>query len=395
MSRDANEDGGFELIDAPVSSADKGTTTRIETNRSTVITLAGLIGVAVLVWALTRPTSDEVGPDQALIEQGVGDTPATSLIVPTTVPGSTAPTTLVPDIALTKQPTGLWLFYGGDDSLQRVDLDTGNLDVYGLRAHPLMAVAGELVVAHAGSNTLGWVGLDNPGEQAEGWKNAWLAVDVTSPDRAWLLANDEWVLHDLAANTLLERVPVAAAPPLGGGPVGRPALMIPGPEVISTPNGVYQLETGAYRRVLDGGQVLLFDSDRALVQRCGEVLIDCTVVWRSRSGWSSQDLPTPVGPVAFAEVLGSGRWLHTIDPAGQHRLLALDDGEGLARGESFQVEVEVESLSVSSDARWLAVKRRDAGVIELIDLSTGLVESRFEGFEVGQGGTLLLVSQTP
>lgn len=387
---DPGEDGHSEVSVGPETNAP-----------STLVLVVGLVVVAALLWFLTRSnTPEEPGPDQAIIEEGVGDTPATTLIVPTSGVRPTTPTTLIPGVAVLGEPTGLWLFYGGDDRLQRVDLDDGEVSRYGLRAHPLASVQGELIVSTAAVKVIGWVSLEDPSEQAEGWKDGRIALPADGVHIQFLdEAEGVWTRLELPSGRIVETQTAFAPVPLAFRLPGRPAMLAPGPDLVSTANGIYASINppdggeAEYTRVRASGQILIHDPSKALVQDCGADLLDCSSAWFSRTDWSQLSLPTPDQTIGFAEILGDGTWLHTIDISGAHQLLLLEPSPEMDLEESFGIEVAIESLSISPDGRWLAVKQPDMDLIELIDLTTGITEKRFSGFSAGSSGTLLFVSK--
>lgn len=357
------------------------------------LSLALLAGLAVLAWSLTRPPT-EPGPDQVVIEEGVGDTPATTLIVPTSQPLVNPPTTQLPAVQIVGEPTGLWLFFGGDANLQRLDVDTGVVDLFGLRAHPLLAVGNELVVGHNATNSVGWVSLSDPGEQPNGWKDARVARGVL-PGHMWTFERATWTQFDLADNKVIEQIQASAPVPLGAGGEGRPALLIPGPRLISTGNGVFEAtDDGDHIKVADG-RLLTFDDSKALVEQCPASLSECRPVWLDRERWQPLDLAVPESGVAFAEILGGGRYLHTVDIAGErHQLLFLEPGQAQEVGAGFRLSTDVGSLTISADGRWMALGPDDSGLVQLLDMNTGDVAASWPGFDAEFTGTLLLVDQS-
>lgn len=384
----------IELIDDEGPSGSEAGVSSVDRSWSGILGVGVLLAVAVLAWALTRPSADEgPGPDEAVIEQGVGDTPATTLIVPTSRPVATSPTTQLPGQQVLGEPTGLWLFFGGDANLQRLDLDTGYVDVFGLRAHPLLVVGAELVIGHNNTGSVGWVSLIDPGEQPNGWKEARISRGVLA-GHLWTYEESVWTRFDLADNTVLEQFAANAPVPLAAGTEGRSATLIPGPRLISTPNGIFEATDAGEHVKVATGRLLTFDDERALVEQCVDTLTQCEMVWLKRGSWERLDLPVPETGAQFAEILGGGRYLHTVDSTGiRHQVLPLEVAQGQDAGAAFRLDTDAGSLTISNDGRWMAIGPNPDGVVDLVDLSTGDVVVSYPGFRAASGGSLLLADQ--
>lgn len=362
------------------------TTTELKTGpnpaRTVLIAVAVVVGAAILAWSLisTGPTNGDDATDQS--EPG----PAEDAAPQTTVTRPTTTTTARVGGPLLGEASGLWLFHGGEGPLQRLDLDTGVIDRYGLRAWPLAAIGDELVVTAEGSGSIGWVSLENPGEQAAVWTRA-TAARSDQAGHVWLLTDDpaEWTLIDVMPNRTVERLPVSAQVFAANQTTVRQRHLVPDNDLIETANGIYQDDGAGYRRVTTG-RLLDFDVDRALVEQCAETLGDCSLRWFARPDWQSLDLPVPETPISSGRLVGGGSWLLAIKPDGTtSELVALDDER------RFSFDGVGDALTVSPDGRWAAYITDDG--LMLLDLTTGSVVQHVAEFAPSRDGVLLFVER--
>ncbi len=356
--------------------------------RHRVLALAGgLVVVALLVWLLARsPDGDDVSDDPA----DPASTTSTATPRTTAVRALPPPTTLfVPEEVDPDGPAGLWLFYGGADGLQRLDLDTGVVDRYGVRAHPVLTVGDQLVLATDGGE-IGWVDLADPGGQAGGWSRAKLAPGG-EPGALWLQRLDEgaaWIGLEPSTGTVLERNRRVDGDVLETGLAGRTGVIVPGPELVDTANGIYRVEGDGTSVRVGSGRILTYDTTRVLVERCGDRLDDCALAWHDRTTWAPLDLPAPAVPgLRYAEIVGGGRWLDLI---GADRRLLVDLTPNDDGADSVALNQRDRVLAVSPDGRWLAVLGTER--TEVISLDTGASVLSVE-LERERGGTLLLVDK--
>ncbi len=364
----------------------------------------GLIGIIGLLVVVTRSTADDLVAPPTTTAPTTTTIPVPSaapspLSVATTVP----PTTLVPGQFLLGEPTGLWLFYGGTDPLQRLNLDNGEFVTFGLEAFPVEATGEDLVLYQGRSGVSGWVLASNPGEQALTWKRGPVAPGP-EPGLLWALDREEgmehpsgepagsgrWQLFDLAENRVLERRPgdlyddVEAV--LTGSEADRFRVA---PDYSNRPDGIYRYGEDGYRRIADG-QVLAADGSLLLVS-------DCTVLESAdaepgtcRSAWLDGETggtfsdPIPARDVRSARFQSSGRWLITVDATGETSLIELESGAQTPLN-------NLAGAAVSPDGRWLA--GLNAGELVIEDL-LGLRETfRYELPDSDDGGTLLMVER--
>ncbi len=389
-------------------------------NYRALIVLVAVLSVVIALLAViggSSDPSDTAGQDEASSGTGpaglVGTTGApetgaattATTISPNAAPETTVvPTTMVPGRFLVGEPTGLWLFFGGVDPLQRLDLDTGEVTRYGLQADPVLATGPDLVLYQREVGIVGWVLATDPGEQALTWKRGPVAVG-DEPSHLWILDREtdmehpsgepvgpgRWELFDTDANRVLERRPgdldpaveaeLAPRQQVGGG-----AEMIrPGPALSSRTDGVYAYDESGYRR-LGPGRVYAYDDRAALVGTCPPVGAagDCDLRWIDRASGEPVEQPLPTGRIRYARVLAGGDWLHTIDDELSSELLQRSTGRRI-------VGDWVSQPAISPDGRWLALL--SDGSVTVTDLSSDRRVLVFDGFDQSGGGSLLFVER--
>lgn len=355
-----------------------------------VAVLATIGLLLALAGTSSAPADDEAAADPDQVDETTTAAPTNSR---QTAAPTTAPTTLPAGQFLLGEPTALWLFYGGADVLQRLDLDTGQRDEYGLRAYPVATAGEQLVLSAEASGAIGWVDLADPAAQAQGWKEAKIAI-AADPSHLWLLQKSDdpvWTLFDIGLDLIVEQRPISDAVALDNGLAGRAGKIVPGPDIVATPNGIYRFDDGVGVRVGEG-RVLAYDQSVVLIETCGRTLDDCTTRWVDPASWQPVDRATPTGsPLRFAEIVGGGRWLHSIDRAGDHpELLSLETGQVVPLADPSG------SPAVSPDGRWLATVSTGGGPVEVtvVDLDTGKVALRFNDFS-GRGRATVLFAPRP
>jgi hypothetical protein len=277
------------------------------------------------------------------------------------------PSTIADGRPVLDLPTGLALFYGGEAPLQRVDLDTGRLAVFGIRAHPVLVTGSTLVLRQPDADLVGWVPLADPGQQAKVWKRG-RVTGGSEPGQLWVLdpAVDErhpagaatgsgrWELFDLTEDRVVRRLPgdlhdevevaADAEPPVGGvfDALGPPPLLS------TRPDGVHRHGEDGYRR-LAAGRALVDDAGVGLVASGSCSSGDsCDLVWIDVATGGVVDRPLPGGRPRVAAVVGGGRWLHTVDWDGRSELLELGTGRRIEHTWA------TDRPTISPDGRWLA-----------------------------------------
>ncbi len=371
------------------------------------VVVIGIIGLLAVVSRSSSADGDEATGETRRTLPGFFTT-TTSTPPPSTTAaafGSAAPTvprtTMIPGQFLLGEPTGLWLFYGGADPLQRIDLDSAEVIEYGLQASPVLATGEDLVLYQIESKVSGWVLASQPAEQPLGWQVGPVAPGEddgrlwvldrrrpADPDAETSVGFGRWQLFDTGDNRVLERRPGDLYEELEDADQevdrigGRFEILRPGPAFSNRPDGVYRYDDGQYRRVSDG-RVLTYGRSTALIRRCAADN-PCAYDWIDTATGRLSDGPAPAGRVVFAELLAGDRWLHTIDDAGRSELLEFGSdrrfGFGLVRP------------TVSPDGRWLAVV--DEGSVIIIDLSDRQGPVEFETLRIDGGGDLLFVERS-
>ena len=310
---------------------------------------------------------------------------------------------MAPGDYLLGEPVGLWLFYGGDDPLQRIDLDTGERVDFGIEAYPVLATSDDVVLYQGESKVSGWVSSAQPAEQALNWKPGPVAP---GPARGllWILddsrdmehpsgepvGSGRWELFDTATNRVVERRPgdryeQSRTPAATSAvPVGRFEVLSPGPDYSNRPDGVYSYGDDGYGRVGDG-RVLAYDGTSMLVEDC--VADPCSHSWIDRADGVPVGDPVPSRAVASAELLAGGRWLHAVDGGGRSQLIDRETGG------RFDFD-RLASPTVSPDGRWLAwvVGQGNETTVFITDLVSDETFS-YRGLSKRGAGDLLFVER--
>ncbi|MGI9597014.1 MAG: hypothetical protein ACR2QK_12695 [Acidimicrobiales bacterium] len=374
-------------------------------NYGTLIVVAAGVVALVVVLALLSRSDDGDGAQDGLEEPRPtlpGFFTTTTSIPTTTVAETTIPrTTMVPGQFLLGEPTGLWLFYGGADPLQRVDLDTGELIEFGIEAHPVASTGEHVVLYQAESKVAGWVSAAEPGQQALSWKSGQVAPDDEA-GRLWILDRSrdrdhpsgepvgpgEWQLFETATNLVLDRRPgelydeveaVYAESRLVG---GRFEVLRPGPDLSTRPDGVYRYDE-AGNQLIDSGHLFTYDDGHALLGRC-PADEPCSFTWIDRAAGAAAERPVPEGRIVFAELLAGGEWLHAVGRSSRSQLINLTTGERL------EYERGIEP-TISPDGRWLGLLSDD--VVTLVDMVGNREPVEYRGLNRRQGGDLLFVER--
>gem|GEM_PF-3779159 len=282
------------------------------------------------------------------------------------------------------ETSGWWLFYGGNDQLQRLDLDTGEVDNFGLRAAPVAFGAGELILV-TDQGSAGRVSLEDPGEQPQGWLLSRIAR-IDEPGFLWLYTVDDatWTKQDLRTDMIVERrfAPQQVFPDFRS---DFAQLGVPGPDLVTTTSGIYRYEGDQYVRELFG-TVLEVDEDRALVDSCDSELTGCSAEWLHINDWSPTGDRRPGERIESAALVGADRWLHVIFKNGDTQL------QSTSSEVTYTMDDATVAIAVSPDGGWLAALQRDGGVI-LSNLDDGEANPAIYPFVHNAGGALLVVEQ--
>ncbi len=298
----------------------------------------------------------------------------------TTVPPSTLPNGEL----LVGEQTDLWLFYGGEDPLQRLDLDTGEFVTFGIRVNPVVATGSSLVVSTAQPDDLiSWVQLENPGEQPQVWKagriaqaaddgDVWIYEDV-GPDGTPLWTRFSTDEHEIAER----RSPLIPLDSADG--VGRARALISGPDLVGDGESIFEYVDDNYER-LGPGSVLYYDKGHALTLQCPDET--CFVQWVARATWEPFAFPTPYDPPADVELLAQASWIYLVsesEPRDDVSGAVQPGSETSLSGRTIELLPtfvfgsyyfnEGTAVNISADGRWMAWETQD-GSVELRNLTT-------------------------
>ncbi len=368
----AADDATVELLvgEASAKTSASGSAPGSGSRPASAAMIGGLVVVVALLALLARPGTpdaqgDEAGPSTTTPSTAPASIPSTTTAV--TTPSTTAPGSipLAYDGPVLGEDTGLTLFLGGDTPLTAIDLDSGAVTRYGVTAHPILVTGADLVLYEEDAAIVGWVPLQDPGQQALSWKRGKVA-EGSGPGLLWVLnpATDEphpagvevgygrWELFETATSRRVFRMPgdlypdierFIEATPMVGGPF---EAFRPGPWFTTRRDGVYRAVEDGYTRVA-GGRVLAIDDEAILVEQC---TVDgfCDLAWVGVETGELFDRILPEVRPRVARLVAGGTWLHSIGWAGTSELLEL------ATGRRIEQDWEEARPTISPDGSWLA-----------------------------------------
>ncbi|MEM7091856.1 MAG: hypothetical protein AAF567_02540 [Actinomycetota bacterium] len=282
---------------------------------------------------------------------------------------------------------GLALAHGGQNSpLTVLHLETGELELTGIRAEPLVQSGANLVLASADHRTIGWLPIDALTEMPQGWTTS-RAAHADRDGEIWLFRFDdaEWARFELDSARIVERRP-ARGMVMHSVPPWEPMSLVPGPHVIGTTDGIFEWTGQAYDRVA-AGRVLASSESAVLIERCSNPADECVTSWFDRTTWRQLRLPTPTDPAWTHELAGDDRWLVSTDPRRTGTELV-----ELATGRRLIFDAAVGSVDVSPDGSLLALVYREQVV--LMDLADPAGAQRLAGLEPVDRGRLRFVEMT-
>jgi hypothetical protein len=366
---------GLPVIGSARVVAHESTVTRGEGNRLWVLAAVGLGLLGMLLWSPAPPPSgtspqDVTGPTAGPV---AGGGRATTTTTATTTPlaavtGLDTTTTIVGSGGpVLGQPVGLALLVSSGASLERVDLDTGEVTGYEVRGWPVHASGGWLLLndptqaeslralplddlqAAEGSpvgSTVGWPDRVHPGPE---------------PGQVWVMGYTEsfvWRLIRLDDGDVLDQLPAL---------FGLNGPIFTGPSVMtSVAGGVFVHAGGQWRKVSEGMPLAVSDQ-YVLAQTCSQPLA-CGLEWIDRATWQQV-----VRPVPEAAGIVGGVWL---SPDGRVLAFSADAGPpqvfDVERGEVVDlVPVDPAGVRVSPDGRYLVTAVEPEGQLAVYDLDSG------------------------
>lgn len=330
------------------------------------IALVGALGVAIVLGAqAVRPTPEEAGEDQIAPLESV---------LPTLEPGTP------PSVLRVADPRGLWLFYGGVDRLQRIDLDTGEHEVVGMRARPILVTGSELVLATVDRPLIGWASLNDPSEMPDGWRQARVATsDIAGSVWLHLTDSSSWMLSDLVAMRDGKTTELPPGIDLGRQPSFADGMLLHGRDLAVVDGRIYEHDRAGWNEVTSGWLVGFTDR-AALVERCA-TLTSCHRTWYRRRDWS----PLRGAPDVEAALAGGEVAAVVADMTDTTQERQPFVGAALLAG------LADDDVSVCCDQHWLAARVGDR--VGLFDVVNGQLVAWFDGLLVEDGGRILLVEK--
>lgn len=271
----------------------------------------------------------------------------------------------------------LWLFYGGEDRLQRLDVATGEHAVVGMRARPLLVTGPELVLGTVDWPLVGWASLEDPSEMPDGWRDGVVAPS-SAPGEVWFHLDDSrsWLQADLVAKRDGTTVEIPRGVDVASQPSYADGMVVHGIDLVDAAGHVYERDRDGWRRVRPGA-LIGFTENTAAIETCA-TLRSCEMTWYDRTDWSEL-----VGPPSMAASIAGGEIASVIA-----ELLGTHDDPALDRSVA---DLTDDDVSLCCDGAWLAVRFGDA--VALFDLEENDSIWWSNALLVEDGGRILLAQK--
>ncbi len=343
------------------------------------------------------------------------ESPAPAGAPTTTVPSSTLPVRQPPppledigdptfDGPIMGSPTNMFVAIGSrTETVQVVDLDSGDFENLAIKGQPWLAVDGQLIV----KQRLGeWFRVDmaspeRTAEQITGRHDFFDSVvadqtaTATDPTRLWFSkfgpdGGMTWALIEIETGEVLRRLRTPDDALIPEGSDGRP---LSGPEVVgSRSGGIFELQSDdSYRQVVAEGGLVAVGRTRILITVC-DATLSCENRWLDRESFAVTDATPLSGDFGVGHFFGDDTVLiaetfdginTTINPPGPIiKVIDLASGAPLRTGLTRQIE----DVWLSPDGRYLARNGMNAVLISNLQVTDSAALS---GLLVDEGQSLI------
>lgn len=333
--------------------------------------VVGLAIVVVVLFAL-GPRSDqpETGSDSTT---SLPTTPSTTVPATTTtaVPSTLGPVVdaepVEPGEPVLGGPVGLTLWSGGDRPLGSIDLDTGRIRQFDVRAFPVFAAGRRIVVFDVLEREFGVFDPDtetlDPLPEDEQFRIT--AVAPTSdPNNVWATNTTtegqvDWRLISLQTmapvRTTRTETIITSELPFG-------IELAVGPELDVIDGGIHRLMTGGHEFWVEGS-IIVRDTASALIETCADG--ECQRRWADIRTGEFLDIAAPELNDRN-ELLGNGQWIHSF--AADLSVSEFVSRDGSSRYDTGLL-VSARRFDISPDSNWAAVTGQQ--LLRMINLRTG------------------------
>ncbi|NNC79855.1 MAG: hypothetical protein HKN94_06830 [Acidimicrobiales bacterium] len=333
--------------------------------------VVALIAV-VAVLAVAGPRSNTPTAESATTTLASATTSTTTPVTTTSAATTTQAPAQEGESTLSGEPllgeaVGLTMWSGGDRPLGSLDLDTGQIRQFGVRAFPIFATTAgvlvydiierEFVVFDGETESL------QPLPDDERFRITTVAP-AFDPNTLWAADTStegrvEWRLISLQTmapvRTAQSQSVITSALPFG-------IELAVGPELDEVDGKVYRLTPGGYEFWADGS-IVVRDTTSALIESCdGE---DCTRRWADiRTGRFFDELTPDLND--RNEMLGGGSWIHSF--ADDLTVSEFVSRDGTTRYDTGLL-VAARRFDISPDGEWAAITGQQ--LLRMINLRTG------------------------
>lgn len=333
--------------------------------------VAGLTIVVVALFAL--------GPRGSQTESGPAATESAPTTVATTIPLTTTvdpPSTLGPVVdpepiergePVLGERVGLTMWSGGDRPLGSIELDTGRIRQFDVRAFPVFAVDARIVVFDVLEREFGVFDPDSevldPLPQDEQFRITSVAP-TSDPNTVWAAdasgdGQVEWRLISLQSmapvRTTRTQTIITSELPFG-------IELAAGPELDIIDGAIHRLTPNGHEFWIEAS-IVVRDATSALIEQCNSD--QCVRRWA--------DIPTasvlaePVPDLAERnEMLGGGGWIHSFASDLSSSQFVSRDG---ATTYDTGLLVSARRFDISPDGEWAAITGQQ--LLRMINLRTG------------------------
>ena len=352
--------------------------------RRALAVLIGALGLVALGLLWVGPGGDDSSPDDTSLDgTGLANTALADVdgsTTPTPVPSTTttleSTTTIAPaggfiegEGPALQTVVGYELWFGGDSSIRRLDLDTGDMLSLGFSGYPVIGDDDYIVAFDLVRRGYSVIDRADPLAEprllqvADGFSIDSIAPSP-QPGTAWVVDRSsdryDWRLLSLRTGAPLRSTTTES---LTTSQIAFGFDLAVGPEIDERDGTLYVLSGTGHEEWVSGA-VVVRDSFRALIERCDGS--ECRRAWYDLATLEELDLPTPTELLEHTELLGRGSWIHERTTAAETSRLV--DITGEVRFDTTE-GVPRRGFDVAPDGRWAALTNGQQ--LRVMDLTTG------------------------
>jgi hypothetical protein len=333
-----------------------------------LVVVLGIIVVALFVFG-PRGGQAETGSSTSTSPPTTAATtaPATTTLVPSTLGPVIDAEPVEPGAPVLGEEVGLTMWSGGDRPLGSIELDTGRIRQFEVRAFPVFAAGERIVVFDVLEREFGVFDPDNelldPLPQDEQFRITSVAP-TPDPDTVWAAdasgeGQVEWRLISLRTmapvRTSRTQTIITSELPFG-------IELAVGPELDIIGGEIHRLTPTGHEFWIDAS-IVVRDATSALIEQCNGD--QCTRQWADIASGDVLDEPVP-DLDERNEMLGGGGWVHSF-------AADLTSSEFVSRDGATTYDtgllVSARRFDISPDGQWAAITGQQ--LLRMINLRTG------------------------